>query len=119
MKKNHTLYHILVWLILATLLFLANDNKNSFPHVIFYILFSLFNIGIFYLTYFYIAPYFIGNKRYLSGFIIAACSLFVSSIIKLTIAVYNEPILMHYGDHMERTLTKGEYFTSALIITLF
>ncbi|MGK9117183.1 sensor histidine kinase [Olivibacter jilunii] len=119
MKRSHILYHILVWLILATLLFLANDNKNSLPHLIFYSLFTVFNVGIFYFTYFFTTSYFIGNKRYLSGFIISTCCLFVCALIKLTIAVYNEPILMRYGDHMERTLTKAEYFTSAIIITLF
>lgn len=119
MKKSHLLYHILVWLILATLLFLTSDDKANLKHLAFYILFSLTNIGIFYTSYLFIASYFIGNKRYISGAILSTSFLLVLSFIKLIIAVYNSDVLMRYGDNHEKLLTKEQYFTSALVITLF
>lgn len=119
MKKSHIVYHILVWLILVILLFLTDDDKTNLKHIFFYILYSLTNIGIFYITYFLIAPYFLGNKRYLKGTISAICFLLFLAFGKLVVAVYNKDVLMRYGDHHEKLITNSEYFLSAIIITLF
>lgn len=119
MKKSHIIYHIVIWLALAALLLLTSENKTSVPHIFFYTLFTLTNITIFYTTYFFISSYFTGNKRYLTGLFIVVTFALTISFIKLVIAVYNSNILMRYGDHLEKTFTKGEYFSSAIIITLF
>jgi len=119
MKRNHLIYHIFVWLILGVLLFLISDGKTNFRHLFFYILFSLINISVFYFSYFRIAPYFIGNKRYLSGSAGALLLLMSVASVKLVIASYNSDIFMHYGDHQEKMITKSAYFLSAVIVTLF
>jgi len=119
MKKSHIIYHTLVWLILATLLFLINDDKANLKHALFYVLFTLINIGIFYISYFFIAPYFLGNKRYLVGIATSLTLLFLISFIKLVIAIYNADTLMHYGDDHEKIISNGEYFLAAIIVTLF
>jgi two-component system, LytTR family, sensor kinase len=119
MKKSHIIYHVLIWLVLAVLLLLTSEHKTSIPHISFYTLFTLFNIAIFYISYFLISSYFIGNKRYLTGFIVAITFTLTVAFVKLAIAVYNSDILMRYGDKLEKTFTKGEYFSSAIIITLF
>jgi len=119
MKKSHLLYHILVWLVLAALLFLTDDDKTNLQNIFFYILFTFFNIGIFYTSYFFISSYFIGYKRYLTGAIISLTYLVVIAFVKLVIAVYNSDVIMRYGDHHEKLFSKEQYFISALIITLF
>lgn len=119
MKKSHIIYHILTWIIVTALLFLTSDHKTSVPHNLFYILYTAINICVFYFTYFYITPYFIGNKRYLPGTVILLTMLLTISFIKLVIAVYNSDIVMRYGDNLENVFTKEQYFTSCIVITLF
>ncbi|QNL51209.1 histidine kinase [Olivibacter sp. SDN3] len=119
MKKSHIIYHILIWIIITALLFLTSDQKTNITHNLFYIFYTGVNIFIFYLTYFFITPYFIGSKRYLPGIVYSVILLFVTSFTKLVIAVYNSDIVMRYGDNLEKTLSKEQYFTSALMITLF
>ncbi len=122
MLKNKAVFaHALVWTVLLAVLWLVNVREHAEDAAIIILLYGTLNIIIFYVHYFFINPLLIGAGHYWRAALYMAVVLAISIVVKYSIALYYEDVILQYrdADNLEKILTPLQYTVAALITGLF
>ncbi|WP_028296561.1 sensor histidine kinase [Olivibacter sitiensis] len=112
-KREHILYHVLVWGLLMALLYFSNGHKTSPGYDLIFFIITIINIATFYASYFLVTPYFIGLKKVLTGLMRLALVLLISISVKFVLALLDFDTVAP----PELQISRLQYLGSAFIMS--
>jgi two-component sensor histidine kinase len=120
MKKGWQIFwHVVFWLSIVSYfvyLTVANSNISAEELMVIFGVFSLVNIGLFYLNYLYLIPKFLDKKRYRSYALALVICIIAFALGKYELALsFKAFVLVHDG----KTTTFWPYFISSALTNLF
>lgn len=118
-KSRNVFVHVFTWLLLTALIFFLSDKSGWKDRTIQTVPYGAINISLFYVSYFWIADDLILTRSYGRAILKLLIILIVSTGLKCMIAFLYMDSIMRYGDHLEKTLTWGQYVTSNIIVGTF
>lgn len=113
-KREHILYHVLVWVILMALLYFSNGHQTTPSHNLLFFITTLTNIATFYAAYFFVTPFFVNQKNFFLGLTRLLIVLIISVCTKFTIALFNFVTIAP----PELNITKLQYLGSAFMMSV-
>lgn len=117
-KREHILYHVLVWAFILALLFFSSGYRSRPEHTLLFFIITSVNIATFYVSYIFVTPLFVNQKRVFAGSIRVGMVLIISTALKFTVAMANIEIVIPPEAEMSKAHYLGITFMTGVVFVL-